>query len=114
MKRILEHPNYDELNMRMDKGELTSFYDRILHKETKSITEDEDNDSTVVDMDTTAYESCIEYDMANYLNLDNVQSALNVKPTEWEMCSDVVGKAWPDSDYEAFMQEYYHQIIDGF
>merc|ERR1712228_112167 len=119
MKRVLEHSNYEELDtgMRMDREELQTFYDKVVHKEMvdkKKGIKSLDEDSDTISVDTDAYEPCIEYDMADYLNLDKVQSALNVKPTEWEMCSDAVWDAWPSSDYEAFMQEYYHQIIDEY
>merc|ERR1719229_1676124 len=30
------------------------------------------------------------------------------------MCSNQVWDAWPDSDYDAFMQEYFDKIITGY
>merc|ERR1711933_374247 len=60
------------------------------------------------------YLPCIEYDMADYLNLQTVQQALHVKPTEWQMCSDEVWNAWPESDYDTKVEAYYAEIIDNY
>merc|ERR1712228_464002 len=60
------------------------------------------------------YLPCIEYDMADYLNLDSVQQALHVKPTEWQMCSDEVWNAWPETDYDTKVEAYYAEIIDKY
>ena len=62
-------------------------------------------------INTDSYVPCIEYNMNDWLNLDEVQAALHVKATEWEMCSDAVWDKWPDADYDLFMQEYYDDII---
>mmetsp|Transcript_71835 Transcript_71835/g.64539 ORF Transcript_71835/g.64539 Transcript_71835/m.64539 type:complete len:913 (+) Transcript_71835:64-2802(+) len=63
---------------------------------------------------TEDYLPCIEYDMQDYLNLATVQEALHVKPTEWQMCSDVVWNAWPESDYDTKIQAFYAEIIDNY
>ena len=117
MQRVLNHPHYDTLDMRMDKEKFQSFYDKVLRKEVynkKPIIKAMDEGVIDDGINTDVYEPCIEYDMADYLNLDKVQSALNVKPTEWAMCSDPVWDAWPDSDYEAYMQTYYDEIISEY
>jgi len=63
-----------------------------------------------------SYLPCIEYNMADWLNTAEVQEALHVKTPSsgWDMCSDAVWNAWPDSDYDLFMQEYYTNIIQQY
>ena len=43
-----------------------------------------------------------------------MQSALKVKPMVWQMCSDEIYYAWPQSDWERFMQTFYADIISTF
>jgi len=75
--------------------------------------DDENTNKSGYDM-TEDYLPCIEYDMQDYLNLATVQQALNVKPTEWQMCSDTVWNAWPETDYDTKVEAYYAEIIDNY
>jgi len=123
MQKVLGSSNYKSLKMGgIKKEDVQKLYDEIderltRKKNKKSVLkplakmvalEDED------EVDTDSYEPCIEHYMSTYLNLDDVQTALNVKPTEWEMCSDAVWYAWPDSDFERHIEPYYTQIVDKY
>jgi len=126
MKRVIDYNNYNELNMRISKDELITIYDQLnnnkLHENSdlvKKYTKNKITNSVkgYTDSYTTmsdSYLPCIEYNMADWLNLAEVQDALNVKPTTWEMCSDPVWNAWPDSDYDAFIQQYYTEIVNNY
>ena len=121
IKRVIDHQNYDQLNMRMDKTELIAIYDKLNNNEklftskiSKQVINKEETSTRTYTTDSDTYLPCIEYNMADWLNLETVQSALNVKPTTWEMCSDPVWNEWPDSDYDTFIQEYYTEIINNY
>merc|ERR1719192_2488520 len=63
--------------------------------------------------DADAYDECIMHWMDDYLNLEEVQSALHVKPTDWGVCSDTVWEAWPESDFQRQIEPYYTEIVEG-
>merc|ERR1719471_1337215 len=121
MSKVLEHKNYDELNMRVSKKKLNEMYTRIKERKYEWKRPEKKEKLTVhaelepyYAISTDSYVPCIEYNMADWLNLEEVQTALNVKSTEWEMCSDAVWDRWPDSDYDLFMQDYYDEIIQNY
>jgi len=67
----------------------------------------------VSEFDANTYDECIMHYMDEYLNRDDVQSALKVKPTEWGVCSDVVWNSWPESDFSAQIEPYYTEIVEN-
>eukprot|EP00484_Ammonia_sp_Unknown_P030141 CAMPEP_0197028120 /NCGR_PEP_ID=MMETSP1384-20130603/7892_1 /TAXON_ID=29189 /ORGANISM="Ammonia sp." /LENGTH=642 /DNA_ID=CAMNT_0042457073 /DNA_START=34 /DNA_END=1962 /DNA_ORIENTATION=- len=133
MKKVLESKDYASLKMgHIQKEELQKLHDKIearlsmqsRSKEQKSMLKANDkgmkefalkqDDSDSSTLDVHAYEPCIEHEMTSWLNQEVVQTALHVKPTEWELCSDAVWYAWPDSDFEAHIEPYYTHIVDEY
>jgi len=132
MKNVLEHKNYEELGMRMDRKEFNEIYTALKQrqfqqKESKSklakhgemqMVGNYYSISGAVSSDSAQlpYLPCIEDNMFQWLNSVEVQEALHVKtPADaWQMCSDPVWDAWPDSDYDLYMQEYYADIIENY
>ena len=119
MRKVLESEDYDSLQMgHIKKTDLLSFHGKLdarLNRKAKrsgqtELKKEDDTDS----FDIGVYEPCIAHYMTAYLNLDEVQTALHVKPTEWEMCSDVVWSAWPDADFESHIEPFYTQIINNY
>eukprot|EP01084_Bolivina_argentea_P284338 487290_1 len=125
MQRVLNSNDYDGLKMgHIKRSDLQQLHDkintRLTHKTTvktqiikNKLPIDETIDSNE-EIPINEYEPCIEHFMEIYLNLPEVQGALNVKPVEWEMCSDAVWYAWPESDFQAHIEPYYTQIIDKY
>eukprot|EP00486_Rosalina_sp_Unknown_P000283 CAMPEP_0201567938 /NCGR_PEP_ID=MMETSP0190_2-20130828/8713_1 /ASSEMBLY_ACC=CAM_ASM_000263 /TAXON_ID=37353 /ORGANISM="Rosalina sp." /LENGTH=527 /DNA_ID=CAMNT_0047988523 /DNA_START=76 /DNA_END=1656 /DNA_ORIENTATION=+ len=117
MKRVIDYEHYDTLNMKISKDELITMYDQLndnkLHENT-NLVKKYTTDSGVYTTASDSYVPCIEYNMADWLNLAVVQDALHVKSTTWEMCSDSVWNAWPESDYDAFIQDYYTEIVNNY
>jgi len=58
-----------------------------------------------------AYVPCLEYNAKYWLSRLEVQDALNVKYTNWSVCSDPVYDDWPESDWYRYMETYYDDII---
>jgi len=58
-----------------------------------------------------AYVPCLEYNAIYWMARLEVQDALNVKYTNWSVCSDPVYDEWPTSDWYRFMETYYDDII---
>eukprot|EP00488_Nonionellina_sp_1-RS-2012_P004273 TRINITY_DN9568_c0_g1_i1.p1 TRINITY_DN9568_c0_g1~~TRINITY_DN9568_c0_g1_i1.p1 ORF type:complete len:104 (-),score=54.33 TRINITY_DN9568_c0_g1_i1:15-326(-) len=56
------------------------------------------------------YFPCAAELMTNYLNKEDVQNALNVKKTEWDMCDEDVFDNWPTTDWDNAMQPYYAEL----
>merc|ERR1712228_1040296 len=120
MRKVLESEDYDSLQMgHIKKTDLISFHGKLDQrlnrrdgKKKKSELKDEDDSADAFDIGE--YEPCIAHYMTAWLNLDEVQKALNVKPGEWGMCSDAVWYAWPDSDFERHIEPYYTQIVDKY
>ena len=136
MKKVLNSKDYGSLKMgHIKKQELEDLYnkldDRLNNKNWKSVStkskqsllkahndglqkftlyRDEADDIT----DTELYEPCIEHYMDDYLNSDEVQTALHVKPVEWEMCSGRVWYAWPESDFTRHIEPFYTQIVQKY
>eukprot|EP01084_Bolivina_argentea_P226509 382616_1 len=106
MKRVLDHSDYEGLKMRTKREDLLAMYNELMNKQTYDV-----EAMTAESVSSDAYLPCIEYNMANWLNLDDVQTALNVKTVEWNMCSDAVWNEWPQSDYDTFIQPFYDNII---
>eukprot|EP01084_Bolivina_argentea_P108705 194293_1 len=73
---------YDELNMGINKNELTDIYNKLMNKQTLLKSNNNNNiDTNTVSTDT--YQPCIEYSMADWLKIEPVHIALNEKPIEW-------------------------------
>merc|ERR1719384_1185104 len=126
MKKVLDFNDYKSLKMgHIKKKELQDFHDEIeerlkwkLYRDKKEenvqpFIVKQDNDKTD-SFDIGEYEPCIDHFMATYLNLAEVQKALNVKTTKWEMCSGAVWDKWPDSDYDRFIEPYYTEIVNKY
>ncbi len=127
MGNVLDHAQYEELGMRMDRAAFSDLYSALKQRHfaggkgtvsaLKALDADLSAEGSYYSISSAvssgSYVPCIEYKMADWLNLEEVQSALNVKPpqNEWEMCSDAVWDAWPDADYDLFMQDWYSAII---
>jgi len=135
MRKVLDAPNYDSLKMGMKREDLQKFHDQIQTRlttkrerssvlQTHSMTAYSKHENNEGDLDegkasegqsswdADAYDECIMHWMDDYLNLDEVQSALKVKPTEWGVCSDTVWEAWPESDFQREIEPYYTEIVD--
>jgi carboxypeptidase C (cathepsin A) len=60
------------------------------------------------------YEPCIENFMHDYLNREDVQAAIHVKPgAKWGMCSDPVSDAYNLNDVNAPMMPIWQELIQG-
>jgi len=131
MKRVLEHSDYDSLEMDMSKEELTEIYwslkdgtaptdsTRRRLKTESNINSNSDNLqsgslSADYSFDVDSFIPCSEYYMRFYLQRKDVQRSLNVKKKKWSVCSTQVYDLWPDSDYFRFMQTYYTKIFTDF
>ena len=127
MRNVLDHKNYEELGMGMDRSAFNEIYTTLKqrHFEYKRPTKEKLSQHVGMEnayysisgaVSSDSYSPCIEYNMADWLNLEEVQEALHVKiPSgEWQMCSDAVWDKWPDSDYDLFMQDYYRDIIENY
>jgi len=57
-----------------------------------------------------AYDPCVDNYAVEYLNHPDVQNALHAKPVFWRECS--VKVVYNTSDNGAFMEPYYHFLID--
>merc|ERR1719242_1299179 len=143
MNNVLEHKNYEELGMRMDRKEFNEIYTTLKQRQFASNRfqqkEKEQKENKLMkhgeiqkmegdteyysisgavsgDSSQLSYLPCIEDNMFQWLNTAEVQEALHVKtPSDaWQMCSDAVWDAWPDSDYDLFMQDYYAEIIENY
>jgi len=115
LKRILEHHDYDSLEMDMEKDELTEIYWTLKDGTVKSSRRRMGGTlSADYSFDVDSFIPCSEYYMIDYLRLWDVQRAFNVKPIKWSVCSTKVYDLWPDSDYFRFMQLYYTDIFQDF
>lgn len=60
------------------------------------------------------YEPCIQDFMHEYLNREDVQTAIHVKPgAKWGMCSDSVSDAYDLNDVNAPMMPIWQELIEG-
>lgn len=64
----------------------------------------------------SSYYACASKYVADYLSMDTVQSALNIKDSAngWSMCNNKIFSAWPDSDWNNPMQQYYEQLVTDY
>jgi len=130
MRKVLDDPHYESLGMGMEREDLQKFHDRIQWRltttkrarssvlQTHSLqtldseqhAADEAEGSEASTWSVSEYDECIMHRMDEYLNLKEVQQALNVKPTEWAVCSDSVWSAWPESDFQREIEPFYSEI----
>jgi len=137
MRKVLDAPNYESLHMGMKREDLQKLHDQIQtrlttkrkkvsalqsHHSMKAYSkhngDEEDLDENRESEDTQnwdadAYDECIMHWMDDYLNMEEVQQALKVKPTEWGVCSDTVWEAWPESDFQRQIEPYYTEIVEN-
>ncbi|CAK0827982.1 unnamed protein product [Prorocentrum cordatum] len=60
------------------------------------------------------YEPCIQDFLHEYLNREDVQTAIHVKPgAKWGMCSDSVSDAYDLNDVNAPMMPIWQELIEG-
>ena len=141
MKRILNEPDYESLNLKIPKQKLIALHskiDRIFNDERdgdmeqlediksikKSKSGSKSNTASKLKAESTIfsvtkesddeYVPCLERHMKLYLRLEEVQEALHVKRYKWGMCALKVWKYWPDADWYSYMQPFYEDIIENY
>jgi len=60
------------------------------------------------------YQPCVEDYMSNYLNQDDVRTALHISsnsPSTWEMCNGNINGGWNQTDFNAPMMPIYADLV---
>ena len=71
---------------------------------------------TAIGSSNVAYISCNTNDLVEYLNLEEVQTALHTKTlsSDWDYCNFDLNEDWPDSDWLNDMTETYHTLANDY
>jgi len=109
MEKLLSHNDakWKELGLKMSRKELSK-----MHAHLRSMRVDAMDGEWSIASDS--YVACSEYNAKYWLARGDVQDVLNVKDTNWTVCSDSVYDAWPESDWYRFMETFYDDIITNF
>lgn len=121
MDSLLKHDEdkLKSLGLKMPKRELTEMHANLKEGHLTPLSFDgaanlkADQESSW-SLSSESYVPCLEYNAKYWLAREEVQIALNVKETNWTVCSDAVYDDWPESDWYRFMETFYDDIITEF